>query len=91
MRSKFQMIKDMVGTTEGNLAIKVFEDYEIEDGEGILKYLIEKVERYERALKFYANKSFYEPNREEDQDRTDAFNFIDLDGGDTAREALKGE
>lgn len=42
-----------------------------------------------RALTFYAKPENYEPWREEDEDRTDAFNFVDLDGGDTAREALK--
>lgn len=51
----------------------------------------EKVERYEKALKFFANKEHYEPFREEDEDRTDAFNFIDLDGGETAREVLEGK
>ncbi|MED3562400.1 hypothetical protein [Bacillus xiapuensis] len=47
-----------------------------------------KIEKYEKALKFYANKEYYEPFKEEDGDRTDAFNFIDLDSGETAREAL---
>ncbi|MCR6096874.1 hypothetical protein HXA31_20525 [Salipaludibacillus agaradhaerens] len=50
---------------------------------------LEKVKRYEKALRFYATKHYYEPFREEDENRTDAFNFIDLDGGETAREALK--
>jgi ribosome-binding protein aMBF1 (putative translation factor) len=68
---------------------EIIESYRIENEE--LKKQAEKIERYEKALKFYATKNYYEPWREEDEDRTDAFNFIDLDGGETAREALRQE
>ena len=45
--------------------------------------------RLRKALEFYAKADNYEPWRESDSDRTDAFNFVDLDGGNTAREALQ--
>jgi len=50
--------------------------------------LLDKVERYEKALKFYSNNAHYEPFREEDLDRSDAFSLIDLDAGETAKDAL---
>lgn len=51
--------------------------------------LFDKIERYEKVLKFYAKKEHYLPLREEDEDRTDAFNLVDLDSGELARETLK--
>lgn len=47
--------------------------------------------RYEEALRFYADKNNYEPLRKEDGDRSDAFNLVDLDQGETAAEALNFE
>ncbi|MCK6203960.1 hypothetical protein KZX50_00665 [Bacillus infantis] len=52
---------------------------------------IDKAAKYEKALKFYAKKQNYEPFREEDLDRTDAFSLIDLDAGETAKDALEEE
>lgn len=49
----------------------------------------EEIARLRKALEFYAKSDNYEPWRETDFDRTDAFNFVDLDGGDTAKEALQ--
>jgi len=53
--------------------------------------LVNEVERLSEALEFYADSSNYEPWRESDIDRTDAFHCIDLDAGLTARQALEGK
>jgi hypothetical protein len=55
-----------------------------------LNWLIEqaeKVERYEKALKFYADKENYE-EWNEDLGLTEYIHNADFDGGDIAREAL---
>lgn len=52
--------------------------------------LIDENKRLREALAFYEKVSNYEPWRDEDQDRSDAFNLIDLDQGETARKALEG-
>lgn len=50
----------------------------------------EKVERYEIALKFYANKESHELwDEAEKADLTEFINDIDFDGGDRAKKALE--
>lgn len=51
--------------------------------------LIAEVERLREALTFYANQDYYEPFEQLDENRSDAFNFIDLDRGETAQKALE--
>lgn len=51
----------------------------------------QKIERYEKALEFYATTRNYEPFSEDELARTDAFSLIDLDGGETAKDALGGK
>ena len=58
------------------------------DNDASYKAQTEEVVRLRKALEFYAKPDNYESWRESDFDRSDAFNFVDLDGGDTAREAL---
>ena len=51
-----------------------------------------KVERYEKALEFYADEETYETKFATDTDEIfDPFTLIELDGGKKAREALGGE
>lgn len=54
-----------------------------------IKRLREENQNYKQALEFYAKPENYEPLRDEDKDRTDAFNHVDLDQGQTARQVLK--
>ena len=46
-----------------------------------------QIERYEKALKFYANKENYE-QWNEDLVLTEYIHNVDFDGGDTAKRAL---
>jgi hypothetical protein len=48
----------------------------------------EKIARYEKALKFYANKENYE-EWNEDLGLTEYIHSVDFDGGDTARKSLE--
>jgi hypothetical protein len=49
--------------------------------------LAEKIERYEKALKFYADKGRYE-EWDKDSNLTEYIHDVDFDGGDIAKEAL---
>jgi hypothetical protein len=51
-------------------------------------WLIEKVERYEKALKFYANKENYK-EWNEDLGLTEYIHNVDFEGGDIAKKALE--
>jgi hypothetical protein len=50
--------------------------------------LKEKAERYEKALKFYANKENYECDNEELNPVVSYIHIVDMDGGENARKAL---
>lgn len=49
--------------------------------------MVDKVKRYEEALKFYANDENYEAWSEY-EDATGYFNNVDFDSGDKAKDAL---
>lgn len=59
--------------------------------EQLLKDRENEIKNLRKALSIYADTSNYEPFSEEDDNRSDAFNFIDLDGGEVAQHALKGD
>jgi hypothetical protein len=63
---------------------------EIDDMVKLVPELIYQYEKYEKALKFYAEKENYEA-WEEYEDATGFFNNVDCDGGDKARSMLEKE
>jgi hypothetical protein len=48
----------------------------------------EKIERYEKALRFYADKENYEVTSNDLDPTTDYVHIVDIDEGDTARKVL---
>lgn len=68
---------------------RMVETLMINGPEYVVDEMVSEIKRLRHALEFYAKPGNYEPWRESDEDRTDAFNFVDLDGGQTAREALR--
>jgi predicted glycosyltransferase len=56
------------------------------------KKLRETVDRYKKALEFYADPAVYKLSAEADKaDLTEFINMLDMDNGDIARKALKGD
>ena len=52
------------------------------------RHLMDKVERYEKALKFYANKEHYECDDETLNPSVSYIHIVDMDEGEEARKAL---